>query len=204
MKKIVSAAFCAHALMFVSLSNQVAMADQTTGSVTPPGACQDLVIVMKDDSGDVANPKKMTVFLDCHEASANLPSGTTMNFFVFDQGRLCHGYRVCGNLSGWEGNFRVGSTWYYGRNFGDAFNVADNCNQEDGSCHSTDFPYSGYGFGYPGYNGYPGYPGYGSYNGRSNVRLDFVTKFSHIDRHCGQLHNYQCLELPSLPSAPHK
>lgn len=177
-----------------------AFADQSTNAVTPPGACQDLVIVMKDDTGDVSNPKKMTAFLDCHEANGNMPSATTMSFFIFDQGRLCHGYRVCGNLRGWEGSFRAGSTWYYGKHFADAFDVANDCNTEDSSCHSNDFPFSGYGLGYPGYGGYGGhgYP-YGS-SGRSNVRLDFVTKFSNIDRHCGQLHDYECLELPKLPS----
>lgn len=181
-----------------------AFADQSTGAVTPPGACQDLVIVMKDDTGDIANPKKMTVFLDCHEANGNTPSGTTMNFFIFDQGRLCHGYRVCGNLRGWEGSFRVGSTWYYGRHFGDAFDLADRCDQEDSSCRSSDFPFADFGIGRSGYVGYPGYGyPYGG-SGRSNVRLDFVTKFSNIDRHCGQLHNYQCLDLPTLPSGIRK
>ena len=176
-----------------------AQAQQSGGSVTPPGACQDLVIVMKDDSGDLASPKKMTVFLDCHENAGNLPSATTMNFFIFDQGRLCHGYRVCGNLKGWEGTFRVGGNYYFGKHFGDAHDVADQCDNEDTSCRSFDYPYGGWGMGSP----YGGYGGYGQ-GGRSNVRMDFITKFSNIDRHCGSLHQYQCLDLPSYPSAPGK
>lgn len=176
-----------------------ASANPTTGTVTPPSACQDLVIVMKDDTGDTSNPKKMTVFLDCHESAANTPSATTMNFFIFDQGRICHGYRVCGNLRGWEGSFRVGSTWYHGRHFGDAHDIAQHCGDDDHSCRSSEHPLYGYGLGYGGHYGY-GYP-YGS-GGRSNVRMDFVTKFSNISRYCGQLHNYQCLDLPSLPSLP--
>lgn len=174
----------------------LAAADQTTGTVTPPAACQDLVIVMKDDTGDTSNPKKMTVFLDCHESASKSPSATTMNFFIFDQGRLCHGYRVCGNFRGWEGSFRVGSTWYYGKHFADVHDIADHCEDDDHSCRSSDHPLTGYGLGYGGYYGY-GYP-YGS-SGRSNVRMDFVTKFSNINRYCGQLHNYQCLDLPTLP-----
>lgn len=203
MKKIKSAGLLSGSFFALCALQSSASADQVTGGVTPPGACQDLVIVMKDDTGDIANPKKMTVFLDCHEAAQHAPSGTTMNFFIFDQGRLCHGYRVCGNLRGWEGSFRVGSTWYYGKHFGDAYDVANQCDgKESSDCLSTDFPFSGYGLNYPGYYGNYGYP-YGS-SGRSNVRLDFVTKFSNIDRHCGQLHNYQCLELPSLPVSPRK
>lgn len=203
MKKIKSAVLFLNAFVALSVYSNRASADQTTGAVNPPGACQDLVIVMKDDTNDVSNPKKMTVFLDCHEANGNIPSGTTMNFFIFDQGRLCHGYRVCGNLSGWEGAFKVGTTWYYGRHFGDAYDVADNCGQDDTSCRSNDYPFAGYGLSHPGYPGYGyGYP-YGS-TGRSNVHVDFVTKFSNIERHCGQLHDYQCLELPSLPVRPGK
>jgi hypothetical protein len=178
-----------------ALSATNAYAQQSSGTVTPPGACQDLVIVMKDDSSNDASQKKMTVFLDCHENSGNTPSATTMNFFVFDQNRLCHGYRVCGNLKGWEGTFRVGGTYYFGKHFGDAYDVADNCSNEDTSCHSYDHPYSGWGFGYP-YN-------YGS-SGRSNVRMEFTTKFSNIERYCGSLHQYQCLDLPSIPPAPQK
>jgi len=203
MKKIRSTAIFLSSVVTFCAWTSSALGEQTTGNaVTPPGACQDLVIVMKDDTGDVANPKKMTVFLDCHEAAQHAPSGTTMNFFIFDQGRLCHGYRVCGNLRGWEGSFRVGSTWYYGKHFGDAYDVAHHCDEESSDCRSNDFPFSGYGYSYPGYHGGYGYPYGGS--GRSNVRLDFVTKFSNIDRHCGQLHNYQCLELPSLPVSPRK
>jgi hypothetical protein len=186
---------------FQAVFAESAMAQQSSGGVTPPGACQDLVIVMKDDSADAVNSKKMTVFLDCHETSGNLPSATTMNFFIFDQGRLCHGYRVCGNLRGWEGTFRLGGAYYFGGHFGDAFDVADNCGENDTSCRSYDHPYGGFGFGNPhgGYGGYGGYgPGYG-YGGRSNVRMDFITKFSNIDRHCGSLQQYQCLDLPSYP-----
>jgi hypothetical protein len=172
-----------------------AFAQQNTGTVNTPGACQDLVIVMKDDSSDAVNSKKMTVFLDCHENAGNLPSATTMNFFTFVQGRLCHGYRVCGNLRGWEGTFRVGGSYYFGKHFGDAFDVADNCDSDDTSCRSYDHPYGGWGFGYP-HGGYGG--GYG-YGGRSNVRMDFITKYSNIDRHCGSLQQYQCLDLPSYP-----
>lgn len=178
-----------------AFSTQNAHAQQSGGSVTPPGACQDLVIVMKDDTSNDASQKKMTVFLDCHENSGNIPSATTMNFFIFDQNRLCHGYRVCGNLKGWEGTFRVGGTYYYGKHFGDAHDVADQCDREDSSCRSYDHPYSGWGLGYP--------YGYGS-SGRSNVRMEFTTKFSNIDRHCGSLHQYQCLDLPSFPTAPRK
>ncbi len=196
--KIVRPHLALFALCLSSATLQnVALAQQSAGSTTPPGACQDLVIVMKDDSGELTSPKKMTVFLDCHENSGNLPSATTMNFFVFDQGRLCHGYRVCGNLRGWEGTFRVGGQYYFGKHFGDAHDIADNCGYEDTSCRSFDHPYGNWGFGYP----YGGNYGYG---GRSNVRMDFITKFSNIDRHCGSLHQYQCLDLPSYPVAPHK
>ena len=187
------------ALCFSSMTINSAALAQGSGTTTPPGACQDLVIVMKDDSGELASPKKMTVFLDCHENAGNLPSATTMNFFVFDQGRLCHGYRVCGNLRGWEGTFRVGGQYYFGKHFGDAYDVADNCETDDSTCRSFDHPYGNWGFGHP----YGGYGGYG-YGGRSNVRMDFITKFSNIDRHCGSLHQYQCLEIPSYPAAPHK
>lgn len=171
-------------------------ADQTTGSSSQPAACQDLVIVMKDDTADQLQPKKMTVFFDCHENNGNLPSATTMNFMIFDAGRLCHGYRVCGNLRGWEGTFKLGGTYYWGSQFHDAFNIADDCGHNDTSCRSYDHPYGHFGIGYP-------YGGYGS-GGRSNVRMDFITKFSNIDRHCGALQQYQCLELPSLPQVPRK
>jgi hypothetical protein len=207
MVKSLKAALFANALLSVTVfTPTAALANQTNSASSSPSACQDLLIVMKDDSVDpnsqnAANQKKITAYLDCHEANGNTPSGTTMNFFIFDQGRLCHGYRVCGNLRGWEGAFRVGATWYFGQSFADAFDLADNCSKEDTSCRSFDHPFGGYGFpaaGYPGY-GY-GYP-YGA-SGRSNVRLDFVTKFSNIDRHCGALHNYECLELPTLPPPP--
>lgn len=173
-----------------------ALADQTSGRSAPPGACQDLVIVMKDDSAGQLQPKKMTVFFDCHENAGNLPSATTMNFMVFDQGRLCHGYRVCGNLRGWEGTFKLGGTYYWGSRFNDAFDIADDCGHDDTSCRSYGHPYGNFGIGYP-------YGGYG-YGGRSNVHMDFITKFSNIDRHCGALQQYQCLELPSLPPVPRK
>lgn len=174
-----------------------AMADQQSGTSTPPGACQDLVIVMKDDSAGQLQLKKMTVFLDCHENAGNLPSATTMNFMIFDQGRLCHGYRVCGNLRGWEGTFKLGGTYYWGSRFHDAFDIANDCGYEDSSCRSYGHPYGSFGIGYP-YGG-----GYG-HGGRSNVHMDFITKFSNIDRHCGALQQYQCLELPSFPQAPRK
>lgn len=173
-----------------------AMADLQSGTSSQPGACQDLVIVMKDDSAGQLQPKKMTVFFDCHENAGNLPSATTMNFMIFDQGRLCHGYRVCGNLRGWEGTFKLGGTYYWGSRFHDAFDIANDCGYEDKSCRSYDHPYGSFGIGYP-------YGGYGS-SGRSNVHMDFITKFSNIDRHCGALQQYQCLELPSFPQVPRK
>ncbi|NBO38356.1 hypothetical protein EBU99_07210 [bacterium] len=190
MKKICSLSAAGTVALLASFFASHARADGQNSSTTPPGACQDLVIVMKDDSGDVANPKKMTAFLDCHEPAGNLPSGTTMNFFIFDQGRLCHGYRVCGNLSGWEGTFVLGGTYYFDRNFNDAFDVASNCSYGESSCSGYGYPFGGWGLG--------GYP-YG-HRGGSNVHMDFITKFSNIDRHCGALHDYQCLELPTPPS----
>jgi hypothetical protein len=75
--------------------------------------CKDLVLRMQDSSGKTAG-REITMFLNCHEGSYRIPSATTINVFEWKNGQLCHGHRVCGNASYWNGHFGVAGLWAWG------------------------------------------------------------------------------------------
>lgn len=80
--------------------------------------CKDLVLRMQDSSGKTAG-REITMFLNCHEGSYQIPSASTINVFEWKEGRLCHGHRVCGNAKYWNGHFGVGGVWSWGNSVSD-------------------------------------------------------------------------------------
>jgi hypothetical protein len=80
--------------------------------------CKDLVLRMQDSSGKTAG-REITMFLNCHEGSYQIPASTTINVFEWKEGRLCHGHRVCGNARYWNGHFGVGGVWAWGNSVSD-------------------------------------------------------------------------------------
>lgn len=80
--------------------------------------CKDLVLRMQDSSGKTAG-REITMFLNCHEGSYQIPSATTINVFEWKEGRLCHGHRVCGNARYWNGHFGVAGVWAWGNSLTD-------------------------------------------------------------------------------------
>lgn len=75
--------------------------------------CKDLILRMQDSSGKTAG-REITMFLNCHEGSYQIPSASTINVFEWKEGRLCHGHRVCGNAKYWNGHFGVAGMWSWG------------------------------------------------------------------------------------------
>jgi hypothetical protein len=82
------------------------------------GECKDLVLRMQDTSGKTAG-REITMFLNCHEGSYQIPSASTINIFEWKDGRLCHGHRVCGNARFWKGHFGVAGLWSWGNSLTD-------------------------------------------------------------------------------------
>lgn len=82
------------------------------------GECKDLVLRMQDTRGKTAG-REITMFLNCHEGSFQIPSSTTINVFEWKEGKLCHGHRVCGNARYWNGHFGVGGLWSWGNSLTD-------------------------------------------------------------------------------------
>ncbi|MEY4065985.1 MAG: hypothetical protein RIR26_2193 [Pseudomonadota bacterium] len=80
--------------------------------------CKDLVLRMQDSSGKTAG-REITMFLNCHEGSYQIPASSTINVFEWKEGRLCHGHRVCGNAKYWNGHFGVGGLWSWGNTVSD-------------------------------------------------------------------------------------
>lgn len=82
------------------------------------GECKDLVLRMQDTSGKTAG-REITMFLNCHEGSYQIPSASTINIFEWKDGRLCHGHRVCGNARFWKGHFGAAGLWSWGNSLTD-------------------------------------------------------------------------------------
>lgn len=82
------------------------------------GECKDLVLRMQDNSGKTVG-REITMFLNCHEGSYQIPSSSTINIFEWKDGRLCHGHRVCGNARFWKGHFGVAGLWSWGNSLTD-------------------------------------------------------------------------------------
>lgn len=80
--------------------------------------CKDLVLRMQDSSGK-SNGREITAFFNCHGGSYDFPEATTLNFFEWKNGQLCHNHRVCGNVKYWKGHFGVGATWVWGSTVSD-------------------------------------------------------------------------------------
>jgi hypothetical protein len=99
--------FVGLSLLAVFVSSNVAQAE-----------CKDLVLRMQDSSGKSAG-REITMFLNCHEGSYQIPSASTINVFEWKDGRLCHGHRVCGNAKYWNGHFGVGGLWAWGNTVSD-------------------------------------------------------------------------------------
>lgn len=75
--------------------------------------CKDLVLRMQDSGGKTAG-REITMFLNCHEGSYQIPASSTINVFEWKGGRLCHAHRVCGNAKYWNGHFGVSGLWSWG------------------------------------------------------------------------------------------
>ena len=80
--------------------------------------CKDLVLRMQDSSGK-SKGREITAFFNCHGGSYDFPEATTLNFFEWKNGQLCHSHRVCGNVKYWKGHFGVGATWVWGSTLSD-------------------------------------------------------------------------------------
>lgn len=107
MKKVQFSIFLGLGSLMCLAASQVAFAE-----------CKDLVLRMQDSSGKTAG-REITMFLNCHEGSHQIPSASTINVFEWKEGRLCHGHRVCGNAKYWNGHFGVGGLWAWGNTITD-------------------------------------------------------------------------------------
>jgi hypothetical protein len=159
-------------------------------------SCRDQVVVLTDEKPVAGSPTRITMFLDCHASNDEFPEVTTLNYFTFASGKFCQSHRVCGNVKAWKGSFRVGAKWYFDDTFGGYYNrwndgeFDEDCDDEDDDDNRySRYPYYG-GWGSP-YGG-----GYGSDVGGSNVYGEFKISFEKIDRYCGGIQSWECVEAP--------
>ena len=63
--------------------------------------------------------RELTMFLNCHGGSYQIPEATSISVFEWKNHQLCHAYRVCGNTKYWKGHFGVGAAWSWGNSVSD-------------------------------------------------------------------------------------
>lgn len=162
-------------------------------------SCKDTIVVFNDDnpvvSGDKQAPR-VTMVIDCMASSANIPEQTTLNYFTYSQGKFCQSNRVCGNVSAWRGQFKVGTRIYWGQplfphNLGGtsyygSTNSCDSENDRDNDSSDKGYTYPGYWWTSPMYCD----------SGRNQVYAEFKIAREIINRDCSPVEEWQCLDVP--------
>lgn len=151
------------------------------------GSCKDLILVMHDEKAPQDKKKDLLLFLDCHGANAHFPEATTMNFFRYINGELCHGHRVCGNVKGWTVSGKVGVRYYFGNaNFG---NISNDSGNNSNSSNTTIPLWAAF---VSGGNG-----GFGNGNiGNSNVYGEISTNYENFKHYCTEMQEWECTHIP--------
>lgn len=182
------------------------------GTAFGEGSCKDTIIVLSDDNPTVSDGKqapRVTMVLDCHASSQNFPEATTLNYFVYSAGKFCQSSRVCGNVRGWRGDFRVGGKYYFGQplvpnsstSMGGCSSSSSSSSSSSGgsSSSSSSSSASAGGGGYPHGNPYGGYwwdnPVFCD-QGISNVYAEFRISYEKINRDCSSIEEWFCMDVP--------
>ncbi len=165
-------------------------------------SCKDTIVVFNDDNPVAPSngqAPRVTMVLDCMASSANLPEQTTLNYFTYSAGRFCQSNRVCGNVKAWRGQFKIGTRIYWGQPLYPSQSTSiysgnggcDSTNDKDNDQSGKDYVYPGYWWSSPGYCD----------SGRNQVYGEFKLSREIINRDCGPVESWQCLDVPQPPGS---